>query len=58
MSYIRETLDLPPFALNASAFALFTLGILAGGATLGGIVLVVAAIARELVLHWIGGSHR
>ncbi len=56
MNYIREALDLPPLALIASAFALFTLGVLAGGPTLGGIVLIVAAIARELALHWLGGN--
>ncbi len=54
MNYIRETLDLPPFALIASAFALFTLGVLAGGPTLGGIIAAVAAIARELALRWLG----
>ena len=54
MSYIRETLDLPPFGLIASAFGLFAIGATVGGATLGGIVLAVAAIARELALHWLG----
>ena len=57
MNYIREALDLPPLALIASAFALFTLGVLAGGLTLGGIVLAVATIARSLALHWRGGNH-
>ncbi len=57
MNYIREALDLPPLALIASAFALFTLGVLAGGPTLGGVV-TVAAIVRALALHWLGGIHR
>ncbi len=56
MNYIREALDIPPLALIASAFALFTLGVLAGGPTRGGIVVAVAAFVRLLALRWLGGN--
>ena len=57
MTYIRESFDLPPFALAASAVALFALGAVASGPVLGGILATSAAIARELALHWIGVNH-
>ncbi len=54
MTYIRESLDLPPFALVASASALFVLGCSVAGPTLGGILVTSAAIVRELAVHWFG----
>ena len=54
MTYIRESFDLPPFALAVSAVALFTLGYIGSGPTLGGILVTSAAIVRELDVHWFG----
>ena len=56
MNYARESLDLPPFALAASAVVLFTLGYIGSGPTLGGILVTSAAIVRELAMHWIGNE--
>ena len=54
MNYARESFDLPPLALLAAAFALFTLGLLASGPVVGGIVVTGTAIVRELAVHWFG----
>ncbi len=56
MNYARESLDLPLFALAASASALFVLGCFVTGPTLGGIFATSAAIVRELAMHWIGNE--
>ena len=56
MNYARESFDLPPFALLAAAFALFTLALLASGPIVGGIVVTSVAIVRELAMHWFGSE--
>ncbi len=56
MTYIRESFDLPPFALVASASALFALGCTVAGPVCGGILVTSAAIARELAMHWFGSE--
>ncbi len=56
MNYARESLDLPPFALAASALAIFTLGYIGADPVIGGIVVTTAAIVRELAVHWSGNE--
>ena len=56
MTYIRESLAVPPLALAANMLALFALGSIASGPVLGGILAISAAIARELATHWIGAN--
>ena len=56
MNYARESLDLPPFALAATALALFALGSVASGPVFGGILTTSAAIVRELAMHWFGNE--
>ena len=53
MNYVRESLAIPPFALAATALALFALGSVASGPVLGGILATSAAIVRELAAYWL-----
>ncbi len=56
MTYIRESLAVPPLALAATALALFALGSVASGPVFGGILATSAAIVRELAMHWFGNE--
>ena len=56
MTYIRESLAVPPLALAATMLALFALGSAASGPELGGILATSTAIVREVATHWIGAN--